>query len=122
MSYTPHKYLRQALVTKLKGLGYSLSGSYPRVELYDFATTQGAEKNNVSEIVTCVIEVVDSADSPKRSLDMIEAIRAGIEDLTVSGFSVVIVEPELLTELEEYSDTDLKIYRQIQRMRFLINK
>lgn len=120
MSTTPHKYVKKALEAKITSLGYQTSGNYPRVEVHTFDTTQGVEKANGDYVVTCIIEVIDSNTSPGTSLDMIEAIR-GIDTLAITGFELVILEWEVLTELEEITDTDYNIYRQIQRVRLTLN-
>lgn len=122
MSTTPHKYLKQALQSKITTLGYRTFGSYPRVEVHSFDTTEGDEKANSNFVVTFIIEVVDSSTDSTTSLNMIEAIRAGIDEtLTVTGFRVVVLQWELLNEIVEMTDTDLNIYRQIQRVRITLN-
>lgn len=120
---TPHKYIKKALQSKITALGYRTFGSFPRVEVHTFDTTQGFEKNNNDYVVTCIIEVIDSNTSSGTSLDMIEAIRGGIDEtLTVQNFKVVIFEWDILSEIQEMTDTELNIYRQIQRVRITLNK
>ena len=121
MSYTPHKYLHKALVSKIKNLGFATFGSFPRVEVYNFDVTPGAPKGINDYVVTCIVEVIDSGDDMTRSLDMIETLRTNLDEINIAGYDV-IAEPEILTTATETTDTDFIIYRQIQRMRFIINK
>ena len=123
MSYTPHKYLKKALVKKLGQMGYAKKNGYPRVEVYNFDTTPIGAKEDKDYVVTFIIEAIDESTSPSASLEIIEDIRDKINDtLVIEGWKVVYLAYELLTELEEITDTDNNIWRQIQRVRIQLNK
>ena len=123
MSYTPHKYIKKAINTKLTAIGYAKQNAFPRVEVHSFDTTPAGAKEDLEYEVTFIIEVIDENTSPSRSLDLIEDIRTKIDaDLIIQGWKLVILNYELLTEIEEITDTDSNIFRQIQRVRTYIKK
>ncbi len=123
MSYTPHKYIKKALVTKLGQIGYAKKNGYPRVEVHSFDTTPAGAKEDLEYEVTFIIEAIDESTSPSASLDIIEDIRSKVDaNLTIQGWKLVILNYELLTEIEEITDTDSNIFRQIQRVRTYLKK
>lgn len=120
MSYEPIKYLYKAVAGKLVALGYKVDGvnSYPRVEIHSFDKTPTAEKNMSSWEVTFIIDVITDNSSPGQSLDIIENIQNNFsENITISNFRCVIWDWELLTQVEEVTESNFNVWRQIQRVR-----
>lgn len=120
MIYLPRTYLQKALVSKLKSLGYSVSGVnvFPRVEVYDFDTTPTGEKVNKQWVVTFLFDVVSNESDPSEGLSILETIRKNIsESLTVEHFKIYIWIWEQHTEIEEATENENMIIRQLQRVR-----
>lgn len=123
MIYTPHIEIKKAINTKLNALGFPVVSTFPRVEVHSFDTTPGTEKNNWVYDVTFIIEVLDKATSPATSLSMISDIRGNLgENIDIVGYKVINFEYELLNELEETTDTEVIIWRQVQRVRINLKK
>lgn len=120
---TPHIEIKKAINKKLNELGYPIIQGFPRVEVHSFDTTPSGDKANIVYDVTFIVEVVDKATSPATSLNMISNIRANLEDgLQITGYNLVFLDYELLNEIEETTDTEESIWRQIQRIRINLNK
>ena len=121
--YLPHKYLLKALVLKIKGLGYTMDTSFPRVEIHSWDTTPEGEKTLVDWASTCIIEVVSNTTDVEESLGMIEVIRNAIDEtMAVDNFTLWNVTWELLSQYEEIDENNKKIWRQLQRVRFNLSK
>ena len=120
---TPHIEIKKAINKRLNELGYPIVQGFPRVEVHSFDTTPSGDKANIVYDVTFIVEVVDKSTSPATSLAMISNIRANLENgLTISGYNLVFLDYELLNEIEETTDTEDIIWRQIQRIRINLNK
>lgn len=117
---TPHLELRKGLTTFVLSKGYKMAG-FPRVEIYSFDTSNSLAKELDDFEITFVIEVV--ANDCSQSLSMIDNIRSSIEnELTISNYKIVYLVKELLNEIEEITETELSIWRQIQRIRIKLKK
>lgn len=120
---TPHIEIKKAINKRLNELGYPIVQGFPRVEVHSFDTTPSGDKANIVFDVTFIVEVVDKATSPSTSLNMISNIRANLEDgLQITGYNLVFLDYELLNEIEETTDTEESIWRQVQRIRINLNK
>lgn len=118
--YLPQKYLHKALISKLKTLGYSVSGlnTFPRVEVYNFDTTPTGEKVNKQWTVTFLFDCISAKTDPSESYTMLETIRNGFsESLTVDHFNIYLWIWDQHTDFMETSENDDIIFRQLQRVR-----
>ena len=123
--YTPHKYLDQALHSKVMALGYTTYGAstFPRVEIHSFDTTPTGAKGDREWEVTCLLDVISDSVSPAEADDIIEVLRGGInESLSVTGYTVVEVTWEMLNTSEEIDESTSFIQRRLQRVRFYLHK
>ena len=64
------------------------------------------------------MEAITNDSSPGTSLDMVENIKQHFsETLPISYFNCVIWQWDILTSIEEVTETEYNIWRQIQRVR-----
>ena len=65
MSYIDaSEVVRKAVVTTLKGLGYTVNGNeFPRVEVMSVTSSFGIDKDNETEIVTVQLDVITQGTS-----------------------------------------------------------
>ena len=125
MIYEPSKYLFQAVASKLIALGYATDGvnTFPRFEVHSFDTTPTLEKERTSWEVTFIMEAITNDSSPGQSLDMVENIKQHFsETLPINYFNCVIWQWDILTSIEEVTDTELNIWRQVQRVRVTLQQ
>lgn len=125
MIYEPSKSLFQAVVAKLLTLNYAVDGvnTFPRFEVHSFDTTPTLEKERTSWEVTFIMEAITNDSSPGPSLDMVENIKQYFsETLTITHFRCVIWQWDMLTSIEEVTDTELNIWRQVQRVRVTLEQ
>lgn len=118
--HLPSRYLLKAINAKVKTLGYSVSGIniYPRVEVYDFNTTPSGEKVNKQWAVTFVFDVVTNKSDSSDGYVILEAIRNSFgPSLSVLNFKIYIWIWEQHTEIQEITNNDDVITRQLQRVR-----
>ena len=115
--YLPQIYLQKAIITKLKALGYAVSGltTFPRVEVWDFITTPTGAKEDKQYIVTFLLDIISNKSSLE-ALNILESIRGNFT-FTVEHFIPYILIWEQQTESEETGEGNNVIYRQIQRVR-----
>lgn len=118
--YLPAKYLLKAINTKVKALGYSVTGvnTFPRVEVYDFNTTPTGEKVNKQWVVTFLFDIVTNKSDSSDGYTILEAIRNDFDSsLSVSKFQIYIWVWEQHTEIQEATNNNDVITRQLQRVR-----
>ena len=125
MIYEPSKYLFQAVASKLIALGYATDGvnTFPRFEVHSFDTTPTIEKERTSWEVTFIMEAITNDSRPGPSLDMVENIKQHFsETLPINYFNCVIWQWDILTSIEEVTDTELNIWRQVRRVRVTLQQ
>ncbi len=117
---TPSKEIRKAVTLKLKGLNYSFNGM-PRVEIYSLNTAGSFQKDDKDFEVSFIIEVI--ATDLDTSLTMIDNIRTTLDGtILINGYKVIYLAFEILNEIEEITDSNYSIWRQIQQVRIQLNK
>ena len=126
MSYIDaSEVVRKAVVTTLKGLGYTVNGNaFPRVEVMSVTGQFGNEKELHDEIVTVQLDVITADTTPTKAIQMRTKI---VEKFCLIGLSGVIGLDLILCRLDmdedihEINDVN-EIYRRLLRFEILTHK
>ena len=126
MSYIDaSEVVRKAVVTTLKGLGYTVNGNaFPRVEVMSVTGQFGLDKDNETEIVTVQLDVITQGTSPAQAILMRSKIvekfcLIGLDGMV--GLTAVICELDMDEDIHEIDDVN-EIYRRILRFEILTHK
>ena len=126
MSYIDaSEVVRKAVVTTIKGLGYTVNGNaFPRVEVMSVTSQFGNEKELHDEIVTVQLDVITADTTPAKAIQMRTKI---VEKFCLIGLSGVIGLDLILCRLDmdedihEIDDVN-EIYRRLLRFEILTHK
>ena len=126
MSYIDaSEVVRKAVVTTLKGLGYTVNGNeFPRVEVMSVTSSFGIDKDNETEIVTVQLDVITQGTSPAQAIQMRTKIvekfvLIGLDGMV--GLTAVYCNLDMDEEIHEIDDVN-EIYRRILRFEILTHK
>ena len=126
MSYIDaSEVVRKAVVTTIKGLGYTVNGNaFPRVEVMSVTGQFGLDKDNETEIVTVQLDVITQGTSPAQAISMRKNIvekfcLTGLDGMV--GLISVYCALDMDEEIHEIDDVN-EIYRRILRFNILTHK
>ena len=126
MSYIDaSEVVRKAVVTTLKGLGYTVNGNaFPRVEVMSVTGQFGLDKDNETEIVTVQLDVITQGTSPAQAILMRKNIvekfcLTGLDGMV--GLISVYCALDMDEDIHEIDDVN-EIYRRILRFEILTSK
>lgn len=126
MSYIDaSEVVRKAVVTTLKGLGYTVNGNeFPRVEIMSVTGQFGLDKDNETEIVTVQLDVITQGTSPAQAILMRKNIvekfcLTGLDGMV--GLISVYCALDMDEDIHEIDDVN-EIYRRILRFNILTHK
>ena len=126
MSYIDaSEVVRKAVVTTLKGLGYTVNGNaFPRVEVMRVTSSFGIDKDNETEIVTVQLDVITQGTSPAQAILMRKNIvekfcLTGLDGMV--GLISVYCALDMDEDIHEIDDVN-EIYRRILRFEILTHK
>ena len=126
MSYIDaSEVVRKAVVTTLKGLGYTVNGNaFPRVEVMSVTGQFGLDKDNETEIVTVQLDVITQGTSPAQAILMRKNIvekfcLIGLDGMV--GLTAVYCALDMDEDIHEIDDVN-EIYRRILRFNILTHK
>lgn len=126
MSYIDaSEVVRKAVVTTLKGLGYTVNGNeFPRVEVMSVTGQFGLDKDNETEIVTVQLDVITQGTSPAQAIQMRTKIvekfvLIGLDGMV--GLTAVYCNLDMDEDIHEIDDVN-EIYRRILRFEILTHK
>ena len=126
MSYIDaSEVVRKAVVTTLKGLGYTVNGNaLPRVEVMSVTSSFGIDKDNETEIVTVQLDVITQGTSPAQAILMRKNIvekfcLTGLDGMV--GLISVYCALDMDEDIHEIDDVN-EIYRRILRFNILTHK
>ena len=126
MSYIDaSEVVRKAVVTTLKGLGYTVNGNlFPRVEVMSVTGQFGLDKDNETEIVTVQLDVITQGTSPAQAILMRKNIvekfcLIGLDGMV--GLISVYCALDMDEDIHEIDDVN-EIYRRILRFEILTHK
>ena len=126
MSYIDaSEVVRKAVVTTLKGLGYTVNGNaFPRVEVMSVTGQFGLDKDNETEIVTVQLDVITQGTSPAQAISMRKNIvekfcLTGLDGMV--GLISVYCALDMDEDIHEIDDVN-EIYRRILRFNILTHK
>ena len=126
MSYIDaSEVVRKAVVTTIKGLGYTVNGNaFPRVEVMSVTGQFGLDKDNETEIVTVQLDVITQGTSPAQAISMRKNIvekfcLTGLDGMV--GLISVYCALDMDEEIHEIDDVN-EIYRRILRFEILTHK
>ena len=117
--------VRKAVVTTLKGLGYTVNGNaFPRVEIMSVTSSFGIDKDNETEIVTVQLDVITQGTSPAQAILMRKNIvekfcLTGLDGMV--GLISVYCALDMDEDIHEIDDVN-EIYRRILRFEILTHK
>ena len=116
---------RKAVVTTIKGLGYTVNGNaFPRVEVMSVTGQFGLDKDNETEIVTVQLDVITQGTSPAQAILMRKNIvekfcLTGLDGMV--GLISVYCALDMDEDIHEIDDVN-EIYRRILRFNILTHK
>ena len=126
MSYIDaSEVVRKAVVTTLKGLGYTVNGNeFPRVEVMSVTGSLGINKDEDMEIVTVQLDVITADTTPAQAILMRKNIvekfcLTGLDGMV--GLISVYCALDMDEEIHEIDDVN-EIYRRILRFEILTHK
>ena len=126
MSYIDaSEVVRKAVVTTIKGLGYTVNGNaFPRVEVMSVTGQFGLDKDNETEIVTVQLDVITQGTSPAQAILMRKNIvekfcLTGLDGMV--GLTAVYCNLDMDEDIHEIDDVN-EIYRRILRFNILTHK
>jgi hypothetical protein len=126
MSYIDaSEVVRKAVVTTIKGLGYTVNGNaFPRVEVMSVTGQFGLDKDNETEIVTVQLDVITQETSPAHAILMRKNIvekfcLIGLDGMV--GLISVYCALDMDEDIHEIDDVN-EIYRRILRFEILTHK
>ena len=126
MSYIDaSEVVRKAVVTTLKGLGYTVNGNaFPRVEVMSATGSLGINKDEDMEIVTVQLDVITADTTPAQAIQMRTKIvekfvLIGLDGMV--GLTAVYCNLDMDEEIHEIDDVN-EIYRRILRFEILTHK
>ena len=126
MSYIDaSEVVRKAVVTTLKGLGYTINGNaLPRVEVMSVTGSLGINKDEDMEIVTVQLDVITADTTPAQAIQMRAKIvekfvLIGLDGMV--GLTAVYCNLDMDEEIHEIDDVN-EIYRRILRFEILTHK
>ena len=126
MSYIDaSEVVRKAVVTTLKGLGYTVNGNaFPRVEVMSVTGSLGINKDEDMEIVTVQLDVITADTTPAKAILMRKNIvekfcLIGLDGMV--GLISVYCALDMDEEIHEIDDVN-EIYRRILRFNILTHK
>ena len=117
--------VRKAVVTTLKGLGYTVNGNaFPRVEIMSVTGSLGINKDEDMEIVTVQLDVITADTTPAQAIQMRTKIvekfvLIGLDGMV--GLTAVYCNLDMDEEIHEIDDAN-EIYRRILRFEILTHK
>ena len=117
--------VRKAVVTTLKGLGYTVNGNaFPRVEVMSVTGQFGLDKDNETELVTVQLDVITADTTPAQAIQMRTKIvekfvLIGLDGMV--GLTAVYCNLDMDEEIHEIDDVN-EIYRRILRFEILTHK
>ena len=117
--------VRKAIVTTIKGLGYTVNGSaFPRVEIMSVTATFGPDKDNEIEEASAQLDIITSGTTPAQAISMRSKIvekfcLIGLDGMV--GLTAVICELDMDEDIHE-SDEVNEIWRRILRFNILTHK
>ena len=117
--------VRKAVVTTLKGLGYTVNGSaFPRVEVMSVTGSLGINKDEDMEIVTVQLDVITADTTPAQVIQMRTKIvekfvLIGLDGMV--GLISVYCALDMDEDIHEIDDVN-EIYRRILRFEILTHK
>lgn len=113
------KELRKMLLRD--GVNVGGTSGYPRVEIHSFLENGSVDKDGLVKEATVIVESVSSASEGEAAVmneDNVSMI--GGKEFNTDSFSVLGVIPKSLQTMDESSETQTIIYRQIQTFRLII--
>ena len=126
MSYIDaSEVVRKAVVTTLKGLGYTVNGNaFPRVEVMSVTGQFGLDKDNETELVTVQLDVITADTTPAQAIQMRTKIvekfvLIGLDGMV--GLTAVYCNLDMDEDIHEIDDVN-EIYRRILRFEILTHK
>ena len=126
MSYIDaSEVVRKAVVTTLKGLGYTVNGNeFPRVEVMSVTSSFGIDKDNETEIVTVQLDIITSDTTPAQAIQMRTKIvekfvLIGLDGMV--GLTAIYCNLDMDEDIHEIDDVN-EIYRRILRFNILTHK
>lgn len=126
MSYIDaSEVVRKAVVTTLKGLGYTVNGNeFPRVEVMSVTGSLGINKDEDMEIVTVKLDVITADTTPAQAILMRKNIVekfcfTGLDGMV--GLISVYCALDMDEDIHEINDVN-EIYRRILRFEILTHK
>ena len=117
--------VRKAVVTTLKGLGYTVNGNaFPRVEVMSVTGSLGINKDEDMEIVTVQLDVITADTTPAQAIQMRAKIvekfvLIGLDGIV--GLTAVYCNLDMDEDIHEIDDVN-EIYRRILRFEILTHK
>lgn len=126
MSYIDaSEVVRKAVVTTIKGLGYTVNGNaFPRVEIMSVTGQFGLDKDNETEIVTVQLDVITADTTPAQAILMRKNIvdkfvLIGLDGMV--GLMAVYCNLDMDEDIHEIDDVN-EIYRRLLRFEILTHK
>ena len=126
MSYIDaSEVVRKAVVTTIKGLGYTVNGNaFPRVEIMSVTGSLGINKDEDMEIVTVQLDVITADTTPAQAIQMRAKIvekfvLIGLDGIV--GLTAVYCNLDMDEDIHEIDDVN-EIYRRILRFEILTHK
>lgn len=115
-----YKALRKQLFRP--GIPVGETADYPRIEIHSFTENAPLDKDGFMRSLSCIVESM----SVKSYGDAVTMNEVNIEKLMAdgwgidTGFAIIGITPDQLTELTETLETKEILYRQLQRINILI--
>ena len=110
----PQKELHAAIIEALQAADYSVSGfdTFPRVEVSEFSTTRGTDKDNRSFSVSFTCDVITMSGDPAQSLEIADEVQEMLPEIDVESWVIDSIFAESIVSLHERDDRG-EIYRQV---------
>ena len=107
-----------ALNAKIKALGYDINGvtTFPRIEVHSIIETEGEQQDDADKVVTGVIDILTRDNAPDSSFEILNVVVSNIpENISLSEYICYIWQNESVEMIEEVTDSDDTIFRQLDR-------
>ena len=117
--------LGAALVTRLQrnGVYVGRTAGYPRVEVHSYIEGERLDKDGRLRSVTCTVESMSNRSKAEAGEMNEENLRLLSEtELELEGWTCLGVEPGILQDIDEVSDTQKVLYRLLQEITVFMEK
>lgn len=104
------------------GIQVGAGAGYPRVEIHSWTEQSPLDKGMAVRQATCTVESMSTSSKGEAlAMNSENLSRLVGQKFSTEGFRVFGIVPDTLTDMEETTDTQTILYRELQTLRIFIN-